>query len=271
MLRLSIHQPLPAQIDFVDRYVNAIPSHVWLAVAILFIGVAVGLLVARLNRRILIQFGVPEYIEGTAFERAARNLGTSTVTILSQLTFYFIIGVAFFAALSAGRVNYASTFWNSAIGFLPQLFVAVLIVIIGIVIGDKMELLIVERLRAVKLPQTGIIPTLVKYTVFYVAALVALSQLGVATLALVVLLAAYAFALVIFAAAAGYDLLASGAAGAFLLLNQPYVIGDEIRIEDTQGVVQEVGLFVTHVETDGEEYIIPNRHVLTTGVVRVRS
>ena len=261
----------PAQVDVVDAILRSAPTRLWVALGLFFVGVVAAIVAARITRRLLVRFHVPEYIEGTAFERTARDIGTSTVSILSQMAFYSVLGVAFLAALAVGRVNYVAAFWSDVVGFVPQLFVAVVILIIGVVIGDKVELLVAKRFRGVKLPEAGLIPTAAKYSVFYVAALVALSQLGVATLALVVLLGAYAFALVVFTVAAGHDLLASGAAGTYLLLNQPYAIGDEIRIEGTQGVVQEVGLFVTHVETDGEEYVIPNRRVMTRGVVRVRS
>jgi small-conductance mechanosensitive channel len=44
-----------------------------------------------------------------------------------------------------------------------------------------------------------------------------------------------------------------------------------VRIDGDGGVVQEVDLFVTHVESDGEEYIIPNAKVFREGIVRVRS
>ncbi|RLM82197.1 mechanosensitive ion channel family protein, partial [Halobellus sp. Atlit-38R] len=110
----------------------------------------------------------------------------------------------------------------------------------------------------------------VKYSVVYVATLIALGQVGVQTLALIVLLAAYAFALVLFAARATKDLVASAAAGVFLLLRQPYGIGDEVRVAGERGVVQEVDLFVTHIETDGEEHVLPNHAVFREGIVLIR-
>jgi len=106
--------------------------------------------------------------------------------------------------------------------------------------------------------------------VLFVAILIALSQIGVAVLALIVLLGAYALALIVFTAIATHDLLASGTAGVYLLLNQPYSIGDEVKVGGQRGIVQEVDLFVTHIETDGEEHIIPNRTVLQDGIVRIQ-
>jgi len=66
------------------------------------------------------------------------------------------------------------------------------------------------------------------------------------------LLGAYALAVVLFAALATKDLVASAAAGVFLLLRQPYGIGDEVRVAGERGIVQEVDLFVTRIEADGE-------------------
>ena len=122
-----------------------------------------------------------------------------------------------------------------------------------------------------KLPEIGIVPRVVKYSIVYLAALVALGQIGIAVEALIVLFAAYVVALILFGALAFKDLLAAGAAGIYLLLNQPYGIGDNVEIGRRRGVVQEVTVFVTHVEDDGKEYIVPNHLVFREGVVRVRS
>jgi small-conductance mechanosensitive channel len=85
-----------------------------------------------------------------------------------------------------------------------------------------------------------------------------------------VLLGAYALALIVFTAIATQELLASGAVGVYLLLTEPYSIGDEVAVAGQQGIVQEVDLFVTRIDTDGEEHIIPNRTVLREGIVRIQ-
>ncbi|QLG64056.1 mechanosensitive ion channel domain-containing protein [Halorarum salinum] len=250
--------------------IDAVPARVWLAVGVLALGAVLSYLVIAVNRRILQGAGVPEAIEGTAFERTAREFGTTTVTIIARLTGYFIFILSVLVALTVADVSFISEFWNRVAVFLPRLFIAALVLIVGVVVGDKAELFVEERLRGVKLPQTSVLPLAAKYSVFYIAALVALGQINVDTGALVVLLGTYALAVVLFSALAFRDLLASGAAGLFLLLNQPYGIGDRVRIGDTEGIVQEVDVFVTHVETDGEEYVVPNRRALTDGIVRVR-
>ncbi|MFB6156241.1 MAG: mechanosensitive ion channel domain-containing protein, partial [Haloferacaceae archaeon] len=155
-------------------------------------------------------------------------------------------------------------------GFLPRLFVAALVLVVGLLVGDKVELAIDDQLSGLKLPQAGVIPPLAKYSIVFVAVLIALAQVGVTVLALVVAFGAYVFALVVLSAVAFRQLLTSAAAGVYLLLHEPYGIGDEVRIAGHRGIVQDVDLFVTRVEADGEEYVVPNATVFAEGVVRYR-
>lgn len=241
-----------------------------LVVAVLVIGVLVSYAVGRVSRRVLVAVGVDEAVESTALDRAARGIGTSTVSVLAWLVALFVLLVSIVLALTVASVLDATFYLTRFINYLPQLFVAALVVVFGLVLADRVELLVSERLRNVKLPEAGLIPKLVNYSIVFVAVLIALGQLGVANTALLVLLAAYAFGFVFLGGIACKDLLASSAAGFYLLLTEPVSIGDEVRIDGMDGIVQEIGVFTIHVENDTEEFIIPNRRVLRSGIVRVR-
>lgn len=240
------------------------------ATVILLIGVLVSYLVGDASRRLLTAAGLSDAVEGTAFERTAGRLGTSTVTLLSQLATLFVLGLTVLVALNVARLLNARLFWTQITIFLPQLFVAALTVILGLILADKAEVSVNERLKGVKLPEVTVVAKFAKYSVLFIAGLIALGQLGVATSALLVLLGGYAFALVFLGGIAFKDLLASGAAGVYLLLNQPYGIGDEIRVDGHRGIVQEVDVIATRIENDTEEFIIPNHRVLRSVIVRVR-
>ncbi len=262
--------PSPWSLLVVDWLGDALETDIAFAGIVLLLGIILGLIADRLNRRVLTSLGVPEAVEGTAFERTMRGFGTSTVSIVARLSMWFIIGVAVFAALSVAELRYTEAFWTRITAFLPEVFVAILVLIIGIVVGDKVELAFSERLRGIKLPQVSILPRLAKYSVVYLAVLIALSQVGVATDALIVLLAAFLVAAIVFPLVAFRDLLRSGAAGIYLLLHQPYSIGDEVQIGEYEGIVQEVTVFVTRVETDGEEFVVPNQMIFEDGIARAR-
>lgn len=254
----------------VEATLARVPDRWLLAAGVLVLGVVLAVLAGRLNRRLLERAGVPEAIEKTAFERTARSFGTSTVAIVAGLSMYFLVGITLLVALTVADITFTQRFWGSVIALVPQLFVAAFVLIVGVVVGDKVELAVGERLRGVRLPEVGFIPRLARYSVIYIAVLIALGQVGVSTAALLVLLAVYAFGLVFLGGLALKDVLSSGAAGVYLLLNQPYGIGDRIRVGECEGIVQEVDMFTTHVETDDEEYIVPNGRVLSEGVVRFR-
>jgi len=241
-----------------------------LAVLVLAAGLVAGYVIGRLNKRLLVAAGVPEAVERTPFERTAQSLGTDTVSLVARLSSWFIYGVVVLIALKFAELLNAQLFWSGVLSFIPDLFIATLVFIVGFVVADKAELVVSERLRSIKLPEVNIIPRTVKYTIVYLATLVALGQVGVDTVALLILLGSYALAIILFSAVAFRDLLRSSAAGVYLLLNQPYGIGDEVRVGDDRGIVQEVDVFVTRIESDGEEYIVPNRRVFEDGVVRIR-
>ncbi|SDJ57230.1 mechanosensitive ion channel family protein [Natronorubrum texcoconense] len=241
-----------------------------IAAAVLALGIVVGYLVGRLNEELLTASGVPETVEGTPFERTAQSIGTSTVGIVARLSSWFIYGIAVLTAIHIAQLLDTDAFWLRVTEFIPQVFIAVLVLIIGFIVADKAELVVGEYLRGVKLPEVSVLPKLVKYTVLYVTLIIALGQIGVHVVALLILLTVYALGLVFVGSLAFKDFLVSSAAGIYLLLNQPYGIGDRIRIGEQTGIVQEVDLFVTKIEDESEEYIVPNRKVFEDGIVRIR-
>ncbi|PSQ45005.1 mechanosensitive ion channel protein MscS [Halobacteriales archaeon SW_7_68_16] len=256
--------------DEIDRLVRAIQTPLVEASIVIAIGLVTGYLLGAGIERLLTRVGFPDVVEGTAFERTARSLGTSTVSLIARLVAGFVYGAAVLQAVTTLELVQTEVYRVWLTGFVPRLLIAVVVVIVGFVIADRGELLVSERLRSVKLPEVDLLPRVVKYSILYVVGLVALSQIGVDTAALLVLLAVYAFALVVFGGLAARSFLSAGAAGVYLLLRQPYGIGDEIRVGDRQGIVQEMDLFVTRVENEGAEYLIPNQIVLEEGVARIR-
>ncbi len=240
------------------------------AILVLFIGLIAGYILGRLVTRLLNILGIEGIVEGTGTERWLQRMGTSTAVVIGRLVSIFIyVGAVLAFLLGLGAID-AGLFWSLATAWLPHLFVAIFVLIIGVIIADKVELLVSERLQGIKLPEVSLIPSVVKYSLIFVAILIALGQVGVHVLALLVLLIVYVLGLVLFTLVALQDFLASGAAGIYLLLREPYTIGDEVVVGEASGIVQEIDVFVTYIESDEVEYIVPNRQVIREGIVRKR-
>jgi small conductance mechanosensitive channel len=66
---------------------------------------------------------------------------------------------------------------------------------------------------------------------------------------------------------AAQDLVSNFVAGIFILRDEPFHIGDWIEWNDMEGVVREIGLRTTRVETfDNELITVPNSHLTTNAV-----
>lgn len=259
---------VPSQ--FVTDTLNDLSNSI-LPLVVFITGVLVAIILGRLSRRLLITAGVPEGVEGTTFERTVSRLGTSTIGLLSGLITLFLIALAVGLTLSIGGVLDTTYYLELLRGYLLQVFVAALVVIIGLIVGDKAEVEMKQRFQDVKLTEVSLLPPAVKYSILFIASLIALAQLRIETGALLILLGGYLIGVIVLGGLAFKDLLAAGAAGVYLIFSEPYSIGDTVDIDGHRGIVQEVDLFATHIENDNEEFILPNHIVLRSGIVRIRS
>ena len=236
-----------------------------LAVAILVIGWIGGYLLGRFNRRLLRGLGVGDAVEGTSLERTARDFGTDTITILARGSAWLIYVFSLIYSLDVAGLVQTSVLLSRGADLLPSYVLAVLVVMGGLLLGDKVQLTVDERLKGVKFPEVSLVSRILRYTIIFVAVLFALAQIGVAVEVLFILLGAYLLAFIVLLAIALHQLLVAGGAGLYLLLTHPYGIGDRVAIGDREGVVQEVDLFVTTIEEDGHLYLVPNHHVFREG------
>ncbi|MFW6458450.1 MAG: mechanosensitive ion channel domain-containing protein [Halodesulfurarchaeum sp.] len=243
--------------------------YLW-AAAILVTGLFGGYVVGRLNRSILLGVGIDEAVEGTSLERTTRNFGTDIVTVLAQGSAWLIVVFALVYSLEVAGVLETSDLLSRGAEILPSYVLAALVIMGGLLVADKLQLVVDERLKGLKFPEITIVSRIIRYTVIFVAILLALAQIGVAVGVLVLLFGAYLFGIIVLVAIALHQLLAAGGAGLYLLFNQPYSIGDRIEIGDREGVVQEVDLFTTIVDKNGRSHVVPNHVVLAKGVTLIR-
>lgn len=164
------------------------------------------------------------------------------------------------------RVNvFLQTIKEQLAGFGVKLVGAVLLWIIGQwLIGKAIRLL--SRL----LKRQNIDLTLIAYlTNFLIVSLkivlvvAILGYFGIETTSFAALLAATGIAI----GAAWGGLLANFAAGAFLVLFTPFAVGDFISVAGITGTVEEVGLFVTTINTpDNVKTIIGNNKIFSDNI-----
>jgi len=240
-----------------------------LTVALLIVagGIVLGYVAGRLLRRLCRSLGLDDFVEGTTFERVAESLSTSTVGIVATTVEWAVYLTSVFMAFDVlGFDILDQTILMRLTNYLPNVVFAFFILVFGAILGDKAAVLVSERLEGVKISDVGVVPTLVRYSVVFVAFLMALSQLGVSTLALHILLSAYLVAVIAVAVVSLRAVLPSVVSGLYILSTHQYGIGDNVRIGEVEGVVQEVDLLTTRIDDGEREHVVPNSEIFEEGV-----
>ena len=125
-----------------------------------------------------------------------------------------------------------------------------------------------EHLKGVQIDSRdlGALDRLLDYAVIVVAVVVSLSILGWTDGLYSLLTAAGVIGIIV--AFAVKDVAANFISGIFILIDQPFVIGDAIDVKDYSGTVTEISLRSTEIVTwDGPVVSIPNSTMATTPVI----
>lgn len=265
---------MPTPLQTISEVLEPITSSTSLTdIAVAFFILVFGLLLGYTARKVMQSIaantGVEDFAEGTTFERIAASFGTSTVGLVVTTIEWFVYISTFLIALDVLNFRLFDNILLIRItNFLPNVIVAAFILIFGAILADRAAIWTSERLEGIKVSDVSVVPNLVKYTIVSVAFLMALSQLGISTTALHILLAAFLLGVILVTVVSLRSMASSAVSGLYILLTQPYSIGDRVRVGDVEGVVQEIDVFTTRIENEEREYVIPNHEVFDRGISR---
>lgn len=157
--------------------------------------------------------------------------------------------------------NLTSSEWISLAEYYG-LRVALVLVLLTLAwtLAGWLSRLVRTSLRRLKFDETLtlFLAKLVWWGVIVLAALACLSRFGVETTSFAALIGAAGFAVGL----AFQGTLSNFAAGAMLLVFRPYKVGDAVSLADHVGIVHEIELFTTTIDTfDNRRIIIPNSSI----------
>ena len=162
--------------------VTFIPSLI-VALVILCIGWAIGILVCRIIERFMKMIKFDEALKKAGFEETVKRAGMNLNSgkFIGKLFEYFIVIVFLIASFDVLGLSQVTVFLQQIVlGYLPQLIVAVLILLVGAVVGDVMYRIIVASSRTAGLSSANFLGTVAKWGIWVFTILIALSQIGVA-------------------------------------------------------------------------------------------
>lgn len=159
---------------------------------------------------------------------------------------------------------------DKAIGYIMQYGLSFLYALLIFIIG-KWLAKVVSRIAGAAMHKAKLNDTLVTflrnityYVLLVFVCIAALNKIGIETTSFVALIGAASFAVGL----ALQGSLANFAAGVMLILFQPFKIGDEIETAGASGIIKEVQIFSTIMETsDNKTVIIPNAKITADKIV----
>ncbi|MBI4065708.1 hypothetical protein HY412_00750 [Candidatus Kaiserbacteria bacterium] len=155
-----------------------------IAVVIFIVGWLVGVGLGRVVTQVINALRVDQALRSTGIERLLSRAGfeLSSGDFLGFLVKWFFIIVFLVAALDVLKLTTVNLFISDVVlGYLPQVIVAVLILLVAAVVAEAAERVVVGSAKAASLRAAGFIGKVTRYSIWVFALLAALAQLNVAT------------------------------------------------------------------------------------------
>lgn len=164
-----------------DRFADFLPA-LLSALLVLLVGWLIAEIVAWLVDRLLRAVQVPTLARFANVDDFLKRSGSThdVVSLLASIAKWALILVAFIAAAEVLNLNTVSTFLNEVIGYLPNVFGAAAILLLGMAFAQFLRQLVFGALSGAAITYAEMVSGVVKYAVIVFAVLAALHQLGIA-------------------------------------------------------------------------------------------
>jgi len=246
--------------DFITPILLVMPL-VLIAMAILVIGLIVAEYVVKFVMKLLDEFEFDKFI--APVEDVVNKKGIIRRIVSAILTIFVVL---VFIQLSLGVLNSTGAFdvlaelINEVILWLPNLLVAVLIVIAGFWLATWVEQQIVKYADEVDLPFPKAISTAVQFLIMFLAVVIALAQVGI-QVGILYIVIAIAMAAVFLGLGVG---LAYGSKDvfhnlvSFLQTEKTLKVGQRIKVEEYEGTIEEISRYHMVLNTSHGKIHIPH-------------
>jgi len=152
------------------------------ALIVVLLGWGIGALFGRVIAQIIRALKVDEALRKGGVEEFLNKggLNLNSGAFLGGLVKWFIMLVFFIGAFEVLHLSQVTAFLRDIINYLPQVIVAVLILIAAGVVAEAMKKIVLSSAMSAEILSAGFLATMTKWIIWIFAILVALSQLGIA-------------------------------------------------------------------------------------------
>ena len=253
----------------IDKFVIGIPNLI-MATVVIIIGIFIAKSVSKILKLFIQKIGVDKYGEKLNeiefIYKSGINIKISTV--LSKILYYMLLLLFCVTATDILQMPALSNLVVGAIEFFPNLIVAVLLMIFGLLGADALRKAVLTTCNSLGIPSAKVISIFVFYFVFITIFIMALSQAKINTaflsqnISIILGGAVFAFSL-------GYGLASKDIVANFLasLYSKDRIkIGDKIRFNNIEGRVADVDKTAITIATESSTFIIPMNKLMNENI-----
>jgi len=163
-------------------FIQFVPALV-LAIVFFVVGWVLGSLIAKAFEHVFSALKIDDLFNTIGvndfFKKAGMNFNSGY--FIGQVIKWFVIIIFLLPSLELlSLTDVASFLKEDVLGFLPKIIVAAFVLIVATILSDFLSKMVMAGSRAMNLKSTNMLGSLVKYTVWIFAFIVALGQLGIA-------------------------------------------------------------------------------------------
>ncbi len=163
--------------------VDFVPNLI-IAVIIFVIGWLIGAGLGRVVAQIVSSLRVDQALRAAGVEKVLERAGfkLNTGAFLGMLVKWFFVVVFLVASLEVLGLTQVTIFLRAVVlGYLPQVFVAVLILLVAAVVADAAQRVVAASAAAANMRSANLLGAIARWSIWIFAVLAALNQLQVAT------------------------------------------------------------------------------------------
>ena len=163
------------------KFIEFLPNLI-AAILVLIIGLFLADFLGRFVSKVLTRLYVDRVVEKTGLKKNLEKLGFK-ITIsraLGLLVFWFLYAVVLIGTAEILQLNQISQFLQAVVLYIPNVIVAVVILVVGIVVSNFISIAVKEASLAAKLTAADLLSTLAKWAILVFSFMAALIQLKVA-------------------------------------------------------------------------------------------
>ncbi|UCF08508.1 MAG: Ig-like domain-containing protein [Thermoplasmata archaeon] len=257
--------------DFINPILIIMPL-VLIAMAIIVIGLILSEYVVKFVMKLLDEFEFEKFI--APVEDVVNKKGIIRKIIAAILQIFVVlvfIQISLAVLNSTGAFNVLAELINEVILWLPNLLVALLIVIAGFWLATWVEQKIVEYSKDVDLPFPKALSKAAQFLIMYLAIVIALAQVGI-QVAILYIIFAIVTAAVFIGLGVGF---AYGSKDVFhnlvsyLQSDKTLKVGQRIKVEDYEGTIEEIGRYHMVLGTATGRIRIPHSKLAKAVIVEM--